>query len=144
MTFLLHVPDPTAPAALELKGRMMPLSVLRVLTPDLDALRQQLDRKIASAPGLFQNFPVVLDFDELSDDAQASFDIARLDRLLRDRSLVPVGIRGASGVLAGIAAGVGFGVISSGNSSVRLRPRPICSFKRRCDRGSRSTPKGET
>lgn len=98
--------------AFELKGRMMTLSVLRVLTPDLDALAQQLDAKIADAPDLFQNFPVLLDVEALTPDAQRAFDIARLDRLLRERSFVPVGMRGAGDVLCGIAAGVGIGVVS--------------------------------
>lgn len=102
------------PPAFELKGRMMTVSVLRVLTPDLDVLGEQLDAKIASAPDLFQNFPVLLDFERLPGDAQSAFDIARLDSLLRERSFVPVGIRGAGDVLTGIAAGVGIGVLSAG------------------------------
>lgn len=113
MALIQHFPK-EPPPAFELKGRMMPLSVLRVLTTDLDALCDQLDAKIASAPDLFQNFPVVLDFDGLSSDAQNAFDIAALDRLLRERSFMPVGLRGASEVLTGIAAGVGIGVISAG------------------------------
>lgn len=113
MALIQHFPkDP--PPAFELKGRMMPLSVLRVLTTDLDVLSEQLDAKIATAPDLFQNFPVVLDFDGLSNDAQNAFDIAGLDRLLRERSFMPVGLRGAGDVLTGIAAGVGIGVISTG------------------------------
>lgn len=113
MALIQHYPK-EPPPAFELKGRMMPLSVLRVLTTDLDALSEQLDAKIATAPDLFQNFPVLLDFDGLSSDAQNGFDIVELDRLLRERSFVPVGLRGAGDVLTGIAAGVGIGVISSG------------------------------
>lgn len=108
--------------AFELKGRMMTLSVLRVLTSDLDILSQQLDAKIAAAPDLFQNFPVLLDVEALPPDAQRAFDIARLDRLLRERSFVPVGMRGAGDVLCGIAAGVGIGVISAGVSAARRKP----------------------
>lgn len=103
-----------SPRAFELKGRMMTLSVLRVLTADIDALCRQLDVKIASAPGLFQNFPVLLDFDDLSVDVQSAFDIARLNRVLRERSVIPVGLRGAGDILTGIAAGVGIGTIAAG------------------------------
>ncbi len=112
MALIQHFPK-EPPPAFELKGRMMTLSVLRVLTSDLDAFSEQLDAKIAAAPDLFQNFPVLLDFESLSSDAQSAFDIAELDRLLRERSFVPVGLRGAGDVLAGIAAGVGIGVISA-------------------------------
>lgn len=112
MALLRNLPT-SPPPAFELKGRMITLSVLRVLTSDLDALGERLDEKIATAPDLFQNFPVLLDFEDLPAEAQIAFDIARLDRLLRDRSFVPVGIRGAGGVLTGIAAGVGIGVIAA-------------------------------
>jgi septum site-determining protein MinC len=107
------------PPAFELKGRMMTLSVMRVLTADIEALRAQLDTKVAAAPELFQNFPVLLDFEAIPAEAQIAFDIARLDAMLRERSIVPVGIRGAGEVLTGIAAGVGLGVIAAG-----VRPEP--------------------
>lgn len=123
MALIQHFPKEPRPA-FELKGRMLTLSVLRVLTADLDALREQLDAKIAAAPDLFQNFPVLLDFEALGADAQAAFDIARLDRVLRERSLVPVGMRGAGDVLAGIGAGVGIGVIATGTSSEPGRRKP--------------------
>lgn len=110
------------PRAFELKGRMMAFSVLRVLTADLRVLAQQLDARIATAPQLFQNFPVLLDFEALPRDAQEAFDIARFDRLLRERSFVPVGLTGAGDVLRGIAAGVGIGTISPGLAAPGRQP----------------------
>lgn len=124
MALIHHLPEPPAPA-FELKGRMMTLSLLRVLTSDLDVLCEQLDTKIASAPDLFQNFPVVLDFEDLSAEVQSAFDIARLDRLLRERSFIPVGIRGADGVLTGIAAGVGIGAIPANATAASGRRKPV-------------------
>ena len=123
MALIQHFPT-EAPPAFELKGRLMALTVLRVLTADLEQLRVQLDARVAAAPELFQNFPVLLDFEALDADAQSGFDIARLDRLLRERSFVPVGIRGAEGVLAGIAAGVGLGVLAAGAQGESERARP--------------------
>ncbi|MFL6623264.1 MAG: septum site-determining protein MinC [Sulfurifustaceae bacterium] len=111
------------PAAFELKGRMITLSVLRVLTSDLDVFADQLDARVAAAPDLFHNFPVLLDFESLPADDQTAFDIARLDMLLRARGFVPVGIRGAGGILAGIAAGVGIGVISETATAETVRRR---------------------
>ena len=92
---------------------MTTLSVLRILTSDLEALCRQLDATTASAPELFQRFPVLLDFEKLSDDSQCAFDIARLDRLLRERGFIPVGICGAGDVLTGNASEVGIGVMSA-------------------------------
>lgn len=110
------------PRAFELKGRMMAFSVLRVLSADLKFLSAQLDAKIATAPHLFHNFPVLLDFEALPHDVQEAFDIGRFDRLLRDRSFVPVGMCGAGDVLRGIAAGVGIGVISAGLAAPARQP----------------------
>lgn len=122
MALIQHFPK-EPPSAFELKGRLTALTVLRVLTADLEALRAQLDARIAAAPELFQSFPVLLDFEALAPEAQSSFDIARLDRLLRERSFVPVGIRGADAVLAGIAAGVGLGVLAAGAATEADRNR---------------------
>ena len=90
----------------------MTLSVLRILTSDLEALCRQLDITTASAPELFQGLPVLLDFEKLSDDSQCTLDIARLNRLLRERGFIPVGICGAGDVLTGIASEAGIGVMS--------------------------------
>lgn len=120
MTAIHRFSNRPAPA-FELKARMMTLSILHVLSPDVDAIAQQLDAKIELAPDLFQNFPVLLDFEALADDAQPAFDIARLNWLLRDRSVIPVGIRGAGNILTGIAAGVGLGAVSLGGSPKRSR-----------------------
>ncbi|HEY8553527.1 MAG TPA: septum site-determining protein MinC [Burkholderiales bacterium] len=123
MALIRHFPRETPPA-FELKGRMIALSVLHVLTADLEALAEQLDARIASAPDLFENFPVLLDFEALPEETQLAFDIARLDRLLRERGFIPVGIRGACEVLAGIAAGVGLGTLAAGAAAAAPRQPP--------------------
>lgn len=125
MALVQNIPPSTnrePPRAFELKGRMMALSVLRVLSADVRVLAQQLDAKIATAPNLFQNFPVLLDFEALPHDAQEGFDIGWFDRVLRERSFVPVGLTGAGDVLRGIAAGVGIGVISPGLAAAPRQP----------------------
>jgi len=113
MAFVRNFPTPSPAQAFELKGRMMTLSVLRVLTADLDALGRQLDAKIAAAPALFRNFPVLLDVEALPEDVQSGLDIARLDRLLRSRDFIPVGIRAGGPALTQAAARAGIGVVSA-------------------------------
>ena len=73
MTALKNLSRQSAPA-FELKARMMTLSILRVLSADIANLFRQLDAKIATAPDLFQNFPILLDFEDLPEDAQRGFD----------------------------------------------------------------------
>ncbi|WP_258867955.1 hypothetical protein [Alkalilimnicola ehrlichii] len=42
--------------AFEFKGRMLTLTVLRVLTADMNRLAEQLDTKLAQAPDFFAAF----------------------------------------------------------------------------------------
>jgi septum site-determining protein MinC len=115
-------------AAFELKGRMMTLSVLHVLMHDLDALKRQLDAKIMSAPGLFKNLPVLLDFDALA-ESQEVLDVAELNRLLRERGLIPVGVRGAGERLTEASTAAGLGIINSGAAPELLRREPAKETK---------------
>ena len=79
--------------ALEFKGRMMTLTILRLLNDAVDVLARELDRRIKGAPGFFRHLPVVIDVTEVA-DSDLFLDLPGLAELLRTRDLVPVGIRG--------------------------------------------------
>jgi septum site-determining protein MinC len=115
----------SAPQAFELKGRMLTLSVLRVLTVDLAALAAQLDARMASMPGLFQHLPVVLDLEAVQGQ---SVDLDALASCLRQKGLIPIGVRAGDAELAARAAAAGLGVINIGNEPARraepARERP--------------------
>jgi septum site-determining protein MinC len=108
------------PAAFELKGRMMTLSVLRLLSPQLDRIAEQLDRKIGTAPDFFRGLPVLLDFEALPGEA---LEVAQLKGLLAERQLIPVGVRGVDAAQRETAAQAGLGVISGGEPP--RRPEPV-------------------
>jgi septum site-determining protein MinC len=77
-----------AGGAFELKGRMATLTVLQVLTADIDELLKQLDGRLSQAPGFFTGMPLVI-----APSASVALDAAGLQRLvdgLRARELVPV------------------------------------------------------
>lgn len=98
---------PTAEAPFELKGSLFTLTVLHLRETDLAAIERALLDKIAQAPAFFANTPVVVDLDALADPA-AQPDFASLARVLRERGLIPVGVRhGSPGQLAAaVAAGL--------------------------------------
>lgn len=108
------------PAAFELKGRMMTLSVLRLIDAQLDRLAEQLDRKIASAPEFFRGLPVLLDFEALPGQ---TLDVARLKSLLTERSFIPVGVRGVDEAQREAAAAAGLGVHTGGEPPKRTEPK---------------------
>jgi septum site-determining protein MinC len=91
--------DP-ATKAIELQGVMTALHVLRVLTPELQAIAAGLDQKIAQFPSLFSDAPVVIDLRALEPDQSTGLRpgqrlrLAQLVDLLRSRGLAPVAVRG--------------------------------------------------
>jgi len=103
--------------AFELKGRMLTLSVLRLLTDDLDQFARQLDAKVAEAPGMFRQMPVLLDLDA----APRLPELSRLCELLRERGLMPVGVRPHDEAVAAAAAKAGLGLLSAGQDSAPRR-----------------------
>lgn len=84
----------SASKALEFKGRMMTLTVLRLLEPSVEVLARELDRHVEKAPGLFHGLPVILDVGQVA-SSDLHMDLPGLAAHLRSRHLVPLGIRGS-------------------------------------------------
>ncbi|MCC5809549.1 MAG: septum site-determining protein MinC [Ectothiorhodospiraceae bacterium] len=99
--------------ALELKGRMMTLTMLRLLNPSVEVLAEALDRKMQEAPDFFRHLPVVLDVEAVA-DTDLYLDLAGLVGLLRAREFLPVGIRGGDERWSQAAETAGLGVFSGG------------------------------
>ncbi|MCC5859417.1 MAG: septum site-determining protein MinC [Ectothiorhodospiraceae bacterium] len=99
--------------ALELKGRMMTLTVLRLLNPSVEILAEAVDRKVEEAPDFFRHLPVILDVEAVA-DTDLHLDLAGLVGLLRAREFVPVGIRGGDGPWLQAAEAAGLGVFGGG------------------------------
>lgn len=119
----------STPPAFELKGRMLTLSVLRVLTTDLEALAAQLHERMSAMPGLFEHLPVVLDLEGLQGQDP---DLPALLHALRQKGLIPVGMRaGDDPALAERAAAAGLGIMNIGVEPVKrtepVRERPAAA-----------------
>lgn len=80
---------------LELKGSLFPLSVLLCQDLSVDTLRQQLQQKLAQAPGFFVQAPVVINVEQLDEVP----DFAAIKQLFIELQLVLVGVCGASSEL---------------------------------------------
>lgn len=97
-------------SAFELKGRMVTLTVLRLSTTDIETLLRQLDERIAAAPDLLRAMPLVLDPQAIAAELPAS-RLAALLVELRNRNLMPVGLRGQGEDLERLAAETGLGIL---------------------------------
>jgi septum site-determining protein MinC len=106
----------SASKAIELQGVMTALHVLRVLTPELQAIAAGLDQKIAQFPSLFADAPVVIDLRALEPEAIGTrplgprLRLLPLVDLLKSRGLAPVAIRGGVAGRVEEARSVGLGI----------------------------------
>ncbi len=100
-------PVTSATSPFDLKSTAWTLTALRLQTADLDALRQALAARVAEAPGLFDNDPLVIDLSPLR-EADATIDFAALAACLREYRLQPIAVQGGSAaqVAAAQAAGL--------------------------------------
>ena len=93
----------------ELKGNLFTLSVLRLLTSDTDALREQLGAKIAQAPKFFAGAPIVVNLEALEGVA---IDFGQLFALLKELAFNPVGVCSGDEEQHTSAKAAGFSVLN--------------------------------
>jgi septum site-determining protein MinC len=114
---------------LELRGVLTALNVLRVLSPDLEAIARSLDTRIREAPDLFNGAPVVLDVAALAGDLEAGtrplqgLRLGRLTDLLKTRGLVPVAVSGLPAGRHHEATAAGLGILDAAGSKQRVARR---------------------
>ncbi|MDD3518872.1 MAG: septum site-determining protein MinC [Chromatiales bacterium] len=77
--------------ALEFKGRMLTVTVLRALEADLATLIDTLDRRLGEGAEMLRGLPMLLDLEALPD--AAGFDLAGLVDACRSRGLSLIGVR---------------------------------------------------
>ncbi len=92
--------------AVEFKGRMLTLSVLKLNSADLNQTEPALAAKVQRAADFFRNMPVLLDV------AVDGIDLPPLVEMLRRYGLVPVAVFQPSAAVATQAAQAGLGVIN--------------------------------
>ncbi len=110
--------------AFELKGEMSMLSVFQLFDTDLMNISGQLAHKVRQAPVFFQNMPVIIDLQALSNrDDFPSFSV--LIDLLREYGLVPVGVRNANETQYRAASRAGLALLQEQQRTDQQIPRPV-------------------
>lgn len=101
----------------ELKGSLFPLSVLFCQDLSANALKAQLEQKLAQAPAFFYRAPVVINVESVRDTP----DFSAIKQVFTDLELVLVGVCGASGDLkkAAQAAGLASLQLSKNKTSIK-------------------------
>jgi len=114
--------------AFRLKGTAPALTLLYMLTEDLDAVEKQLSDHLRLMPQFFLYAPMLVDLTELG---QRRIDLAGLAELLRRHRLVPVAVRNPTDAQQVQAVAAGWAVLQSGLASPRSK-----------DGGKESRPRG--
>src|SRR5688572_2273878 len=109
------------PQAFKLKGTAPALTLLYMLTEDLDAVERQLSDHLRQMPQFFLYAPIVVDLTELGN---ARVDLGRLAELLRRHNLVPVAVRNPTDSQQVQAVSAGWAILQSGLSPTRKAPGP--------------------
>lgn len=78
--------------ALDLKGSIFTLTVLRLHSNDFPAIESELKARIAQGPRFFEDAPVVIDIEALKEE-NLEIDFGQIANLMRELRLVPVGVR---------------------------------------------------
>jgi septum site-determining protein MinC len=99
--------------AIEVKGTIAPVTVLCLRSADIDRVEQELRARIAPAPQLFLNAPIVIDLADLEGDVEAEL-LAELIGRLRACRLIPVGVAHLPAERLSLAADVGLAIVQLG------------------------------
>jgi septum site-determining protein MinC len=119
--------------AFDIKGTITPVTVLRLYTIDVDRIERELRARIAPAPQMFANAPIVIDVVDLPDDVE--LPLASLVERLRACKLMPVGMANGAGAELARAVEAGLAIVQIGigrgrgveRPSVSARPAPVAA-----------------
>lgn len=78
--------------ALELKGSVFTLTVLRLYSNNISSIENELKERLAVGPRFFEDAPIVIDIESLK-DRDLDLDFKALSQLMRNLRLIPVGVR---------------------------------------------------
>ncbi|OOG28682.1 septum site-determining protein MinC [Thioalkalivibrio denitrificans] len=99
-----------AETVLQFKGRMITVTILRLLAPGPEAVAAALDERFRDAPGLLSGLPTVLDLEALG-EAPSGLDLKALQDLLRARGVPLIGLRDSGEAVRRLAAVGGLPVL---------------------------------
>lgn len=101
----------TAPSALTFKADLFPITVLKVTSSDLPAIKSELSATVVAAKAYFKNAPVVIDFTELTGNEAPPLDA--LCALIKQHDMIPVGLRSNNPIWQQLAAPLGLASMKS-------------------------------
>ncbi|MBT7444387.1 MAG: septum site-determining protein MinC [Methylococcales bacterium] len=119
--------NPSPSPAFDLKGSLFTLTVMKLMSHDLDIVSDQLAIKVNQAPAFFQSAPIVIDLQMLPENGKVDF--ALLVGLLRGFGFIPVGIVGGSHDDKEMARAMDLAILSLGKNTGAVKAPPVITEK---------------
>lgn len=99
--------------AVELKGSVFTLPILQLRSSSISLIDTELGERLNKALKFFENAPVVIDLEKIS-DSDETLDFVELMKLLSQHVLIPVGVRNGSAQQNSLAISAGLAVLKGG------------------------------
>lgn len=106
----MNVKTQQTQSAFHLKGSVLTVSVLQILTFDYKAIEKQLEDLVKKNPNFFQHMPIIIDLQKIY-SFDTVVDFTAISKLLRQKNLVPVGVINANSTHLAAALEVGLGIL---------------------------------
>lgn len=103
----------TEGSCFQLKADFIPITVLKLSQCDLSNIAKDLDQAIESAPKYFTHAPIIVDILNLG-PLKNELDISGLCKMLREKKIIPIGIRGIETKQKAIATDNGLAILKTG------------------------------
>ncbi len=124
-------------ATFQFKGSLFTLTVMVLETGDFTYLPLQLEQLISRTPKFFHNMPIVLDVHKIN-KSKYNWQLNELINLIREKNIIPMGIRGATTAINEVALSLGLAVMPLGKTETtppieietRSKPTPKSTEKK--------------
>lgn len=112
------------PTAFVLKGSVLTVSVLQILSLDFSVFSRQLNDLVVKNPNFFHYMPIIIDLQKFY-PLDLEIDLSEINTLLRKAELVPVGIINANPMQIAKAKEIGLAILPN----LKTTPQPRTSKK---------------
>ncbi len=110
---------------LEFRADFFPMTVIKLTTDNLLAIKKQIVATVILAPSYFKHAPIVIDLHEVQ-AAPETIDLEAICTLLREQKMLPIGIRGLDPSIENRALSLGLAIMKT-TKSVEKKEEPSLS-----------------
>lgn len=103
-------PQTSASSCIQLKGSLIPMTVLELSYFELEQFKMDLNAKISQAPDFFENLPIIIDLEKF--DEQGHLAVDDIINCCKDFSIKVVAVRGGSELLQTAAKDAGLSILA--------------------------------